>query len=314
LTDALAILVTDLHKSRGKNQAVRGVSFQARAGEVFSLLGPNGAGKSTTLAVLSGLLKPDRGDAWLVGHSIRDAAHEARRALGVVPQDIALYLDLSALENLLFWGRMYGLGGTLLRERCGEVLELVGLGQRRSERVGTFSGGMQRRLNIGVALLHRPSVVIMDEPTVGIDPQSRRHILDGIRGLKERGTTILYTTHLMEEAAELSDRIAIMDQGKIIASGTHRELLALASAEARVELTATGVTPSLLSAWREAAGGEPRVAPDGAISLSSSDSQRLLPRLFDAARAQSAHITRVDVHEPDLEDVFLHLTGKALRD
>jgi ABC-2 type transport system ATP-binding protein len=314
LADEGAIDVRDLHKSRGPNQAVRGVSFQVRAGEVFSLLGPNGAGKSTTLAMLSGLLKPDRGDAFLAGHSIRDAAAAARRALGVVPQEVALYPDLSALENLHFWGRMYGLGGALLRERSQEMLELTGLTHRKSERVATFSGGMQRRLNIGVALLHRPSIVIMDEPTVGIDPQSRRHILDGIRALQERGTTILYTTHFIEEAAELSQHIAIMDQGRIIASGTHRELLGLLQSEARIELAATGVTPGVLQAWRDASGAEPAPGPDGTVTFACSDSQRVLPRLFEAALREGAHITRVDVHEPDLEAVFLHLTGKALRD
>lgn len=314
MADDFAIDVRDLHKSRGANKAVRGVSFQVRAGEVFSLLGPNGAGKSTTLAMLSGLLEPDSGDALLAGHSIRHSAAKARRALGVVPQEIALYLDLTALENLLFWGRMYGLRGSRLRERCREMLELIGLTHRASERVGAFSGGMQRRLNIGVALLHEPAIVIMDEPTVGIDPQSRRHILDGIRALERAGTTILYTTHFIEEAAELSRHIAIMDQGAIVASGTHRELLGLLSSEARIELAATGLTPTLLGAWREAAGAEPVIAPDGSITLACGDSQQMLPRLFEAAAREDARITRVNVHEPDLEAVFLHLTGKALRD
>jgi ABC-2 type transport system ATP-binding protein len=314
VTDEFAIDVRDLHKARGANRALRGVSFQVRAGEVFSLLGPNGAGKSTTFALLSGLLQPDQGDALLAGHSIRDAGREARKVLGVVPQEIALYPDLSALENLYFWGKMYGLRGALLRERSREMLELIGLEQRQHERVVTFSGGMKRRLNIGVALLHRPAIVLMDEPTVGIDPQSRRHILEGIRALKARGTTILYTTHLIEEAAELSDRIAIMDQGVIIALGTHRELIERTSARARIELTVSSLTPAVLAAWRDLIGAEPSIAPDGTLSIASEDSQRLLPRLFEAALRERARITRVEVHEPDLESVFLHLTGKALRD
>lgn len=312
--NAYAIDVRDLHKTRGENKAVRGVSFRVRAGEIFSLLGPNGAGKSTTLAMLSGLLKPDRGDALLAGHSIVDAALAARSSLGVVPQDIALYADLTALENLHFWGKMYGLRSGLLRQRSREVLELVGLTDRRDERVSTFSGGMKRRLNIGVALLHLPQIVIMDEPTVGVDPQSRRHILDGIRDLKERGTTILYTTHFVEEAAELSQHIAIMDQGAIIASGTLRELLALSSTEARIHIGASRVTDAVLQGWRDASGSAPVITPDGGVTLACSDTQRVLPQLFEAAVRERVQITRVEVQEPNLEAVFLQLTGKALRD
>jgi ABC-2 type transport system ATP-binding protein len=232
-----AIQVQDLQRSFGDLQAVKGVQFEARTGEVLSLLGPNGAGKSTTISMLSGLLAPDAGDACIMGHSIRREAEAAKAALGVVPQEIALYPDLSARENLVFWGKMYGLRGQALKSRVDEVLAVIGLTDRQKDRVGTFSGGMKRRVNIGAALLHRPEVVIMDEPTVGIDPQSRRHILDNVKELNRQGMTVLYTTHYMEEAAELSDHIAIMDQGQVIAYGTHDELIRLVGEQTRVDLT-----------------------------------------------------------------------------
>jgi ABC-2 type transport system ATP-binding protein len=321
MTTPNAIDVQDLHKSFGNQAAVRGVTFAARAGEVLSLLGPNGAGKSTTIAMLSGLLQPTSGDACLDGHSIRTEPAAARAALGVVPQDIALYPDLSARENLDFWGKMYGLRGPALRQRVDEVLDVIGLRDRQKDRVGTFSGGMKRRVNIGAALLHRPRVIIMDEPTVGIDPQSRRHILDSVRELNRQGMTVLYVTHYMEEAAELSDHIAIMDQGRVIAQGTHAELIRLVGQQTRLALGLSGETGGLAEAWQ----GVPGVArvsivqeaerlQAGTASVLCDDSNVVLPRLFEAANRLGARITSVDIQEPDLETVFLHLTGKALRE
>src|SRR5512132_2170277 len=215
-----AISVRDLRKSFGENQAVQGVSFDVEQGEIFSLLGPNGAGKTTTISMLSCLLRPDTGDARILGHSIRTEAMEVKSVLGVVPQEIALYEDLTARENLTFWGKMYGLRGAALKTRVNEVLDVIGLSDRANERVGKDSGGMKRRVNIGVALLHKPKVIYMDEPTVGIDPQSRRNILDSVVALKDQGMTVLYTTHYMEEAQELSNHIGIMDHGKMIACGS----------------------------------------------------------------------------------------------
>jgi ABC-2 type transport system ATP-binding protein len=199
-------------------------------------LGPNGAGKSTTISMLSGLLEPSEGDAAIMGHSVRREPLLAKSHLGVVPQDIALYPDLSARENLVFWGKMYGLRGAPLKTRVDEVLDVIGLADRQRDRVGTFSGGMKRRVNIGAALLHKPSVVIMDEPTVGIDPQSRRHILDSVKELNRQGMTVIYTTHYMEEAEELSNHIAIVDQGLIVAKGTYRELIQLVGEQTRIDL------------------------------------------------------------------------------
>jgi ABC-2 type transport system ATP-binding protein len=309
-----AIEVQELHKSFGDLKAVAGVSFCAQAGEVFSLLGPNGAGKSTTISVLSGLLEPDQGDACIMGHSVRKDPAAAKASLGVVPQDIALYPDLSARENLVFWGKMYGLRGAPLKQRVDEVLGVIGLTERQKDRVGTFSGGMKRRVNIGAALLHRPRVVIMDEPTVGIDPQSRRHILDNVKELNRQGMTVLYTTHYMEEAAELSDHIAIMDQGKVIANGTHDELIRMVGERTRLELTVSIEGEAVLPAWKKVEGVSSAVAEDGHVTLLVDDSNLVLPRLFDAATGLGARITSVDIQEPNLEMVFLHLTGKALRD
>ncbi|HZY42163.1 MAG TPA: ABC transporter ATP-binding protein [Anaerolineae bacterium] len=309
-----AIEVQNLKKNFGELQAVQGVNFAVHAGEIFSLLGPNGAGKSTTISMLSGLLQPSDGEARLMGHSIRSDGDAAKAALGVVPQDIALYPDLSARENLVFWGKMYGLRGAPLKQRVDEVLDIIGLTDRQKGRVSTFSGGMKRRVNIGVALLHKPQVIIMDEPTVGIDPQSRRHILDNVKELNRQGMTVLYTTHYMEEAAELSHHIAIMDQGQIIASGTHAELIKLVGQLDRLVLTINTEAERVLHAWRTLEGVHHVASEDGTLTLLVDDSNLALPRLFEAAARQTVRITSVEIHEPNLEAVFLHLTGRALRD
>jgi len=309
-----AIEVRDLRKSFGDLKAVQGVSFVAAAGEVLSLLGPNGAGKSTTISMLSGLLAPSSGEACIMGHSILHEPEAAKASLGVVPQDIALYPDLSARENLEFWGKMYGLRGAALRQRVDEVLVIIGLTERQKDRVAKFSGGMKRRVNIGVALLHKPAVVIMDEPTVGIDPQSRRNILDNVKDLNHQGMTVLYTTHYMEEAAELSDHIVIMDAGKVIASGTHAELIRLVGEQTRLELKLSVPGETVLPAWREVDGVSQASAQNGSVTVLAQDSNLVLPRLFDAAGRLGARITAVEIQEPNLESVFLQLTGKALRD
>jgi ABC-2 type transport system ATP-binding protein len=301
-------------KSFGEFQAVKGINFKVAPGEVFSLLGPNGAGKSTTISIISGLLAPGDGETLIMGHSVQREPEAAKASLGVVPQDIALYPDLTARENLIFWGKMYGIRGPALKARVAEVLDIIGLTDRQNGRVGTFSGGMKRRVNIGVALLHRPAVVIMDEPTVGIDPQSRRHILDNVKALNQAGMAVLYTTHYMEEAAELSDHIAIMDQGQLIACGTHEELIRMIGEFDRIEVTLSGETPPVLEAWRQTEGVHQVASEDGRIALLVDDSNRVLPRLFEEATRAGTRITSVAIEEPNLEAVFLHLTGRALRD
>ncbi len=224
---SVEVEVNNLVKTFGKHEAVRDVSFIIGKGEIFGLLGPNGAGKSTTINMMCGYLEPTSGDTIIQGHSISREARTVKKIIGVVPQEIALYDDLTAQENLNFFGEIYDLPAKTRRERIEEVLRFVGLYDRRKDSIKTFSGGMQRRINLAIALLHQPALLLMDEPTVGVDPQSRENIFDTIEKLRDGGTTILYTTHYMEEAERLCNHIAIMDEGRIIAMGTLEQLLAL---------------------------------------------------------------------------------------
>jgi ABC-2 type transport system ATP-binding protein len=312
--DTLAIQVQDLHRNFGQNRAVDGVSFDVLRGEIFSLLGPNGAGKTTLISMLSCLLKPDSGDALVMGHSVSGEPQQVKACIGVVPQEVALYGDLSARENLLFWGKMQNLRGAPLAHRVDEVLEVIGLVDRQKERVSTYSGGMKRRVNIAVALLHKPALVIMDEPTVGIDPQSRRSILENVKQLRDQGMTVLYTTHYMEEAQELSDHVGIMDHGKLVALGTQQELVTSVGELDRIQLKLTGLSEGLLETWKTLEGIDDVTSDDGIVTVLATDSNRVLPRLFESAAGAGVRIASVDVQEPNLEAVFLSLTGRALRD
>jgi ABC-2 type transport system ATP-binding protein len=294
--------------------AVDGVSFSIPPGEVFSLLGPNGAGKTTIISMICGLLSPTAGDAVIGGHSIRRQPALAKSLMGVVPQEVAVYGDLSAQENLSFFGRMYGLRGEKLAERVREVLQTTGLADRARERVAKFSGGMKRRLNIGLALLHQPRLLILDEPTVGIDPQSRRHILDEVIALNRAGTSVLYTTHYMEEAQELSHTIAIMDHGRIIARGSHAELVQQVGEVDHLELVTSQSPEQALEIWKDVEGVTKAFVQDGKTVLWAKAGDALLPRLFERAAAVGLRVLSVQVQEPNLESVFLHLTGRALRD
>ncbi len=311
---SIAIEVQNLHKYFGDVKAVDGIDFTVQAGEIFSLLGPNGAGKTTTISMISCLLRPNEGDVLVLGHSVRKDPQAVKACLGVVPQEIALYEDLSARENLIFWGKMYGLRGETLRKRVNEVLDVIGLADRQKGLVGKFSGGMKRRLNIGIALLHKPQLIIMDEPTVGIDPQSRRSILESVLQLNREGATVLYTTHYMEEAQELSDHIAIMDHGKLIAMGTHSELVKIVGEMDRLDITLSADAPQILESWKTIPGVHQVTSEDGHLSLLVDDSNLALPKLFEVVGNTKIRITSVEIHEPNLEAVFLHLTGRALRD
>jgi ABC-2 type transport system ATP-binding protein len=304
----------DLRKRFGGRVAVDGVSFTIAPGETYGLLGPNGAGKTTTISMVCGLLSRDGGEVLVGGRPMDVGATEAKAMIGFVPQDLAIYPDLSARENLRFFGRLQRLGGRELDGRVDEVLDLIGLADRARDRTDSFSGGMKRRLNIGIGLLHRPKLLVLDEPTVGVDPQSRNAILGSVADLEREGLAILYTTHYMEEAERLCDRIGIIDEGRIRAEGTRRELVSLIGQKDRVTLTAGGSLGPAIEALGALERVEDATAGDGRIELLVSDARSLLPRMLEMAAAAGASVRSVEVVEPDLEAVFLHLTGKALRD
>jgi ABC-2 type transport system ATP-binding protein len=306
--------VRNLRKAYGRLVAVEDVSFDIRAGETYGLLGPNGAGKTTTISMVCGLLTRDGGEVRLDGQPIGVGAVAAKAAIGYVPQELAIYPDLTARENLLFFGRLYGMGGDGLSQRVTEVLDLVGLSVRAGDRTDKYSGGMQRRLNIAIGLLHRPRLLLLDEPTVGVDPQSRNAILESIAALGRSGMAILYTTHYMEEAERLCDRVAIIDEGRIRAEGTRRELVELIGRRDTVRLTATGDLEAAAAATGGLDGVDSVAQKDGELELLVADARGMLPVLLAAVSATGAAVKGVDVVEPDLEAVFLHLTGKALRD
>ena len=299
---------------KGKT-AVEGVNLYLDKGESVGLLGPNGAGKSTTISMISTLAKPTSGDVRLNGKSVIKDPGRMRNVLGVVPQEIALYMELSAYENLKFFGRIYGLSGNALEEVIQQVLELVGLKERQKEIVKTYSGGMQRRVNIAAAMMHEPEVLIMDEPTVGIDPQSRSHILEMVRRLnQEKGMTVLYTSHYMEEVERLCDRVYIMDHGNIIASGTKDELKSILSGEETIWIQLNRPYPELFKELQAHSEVLKAVETEEGIKLIIPKGSRILGKVFQAAERHQAQILNVNVQTPTLEDVFLHLTGRKLRD
>lgn len=305
-----------LTKKYGEFTAVNDLSFEIVEGEIFSLLGPNGAGKTTSISMLSTLIAPSSGEASIGGHSVTRDPMAVRRLIGVVPQDLALYEDLSARENLNFWGQMYGLSGRDLSQRVEEILAQIGLTEKANQRVKTYSGGMKRRVNIGVGLLHRPRLLFMDEPTVGIDPQSRRAILDTIKDLNAQGMTVLYTTHYMEEAQELSSRVGIIDHGQLIALGTQAELTRQVG-ETDTLLLHIGEEDdleTLLAALRALPGVKQADRTDHAICIITPAAEEVLAPVVLKANDAGVKIRSVDIQEPNLESVFLHLTGRALRD
>ncbi len=308
--------VKELVKKYGDFTAVNGISFEIQAGEIFSLLGPNGAGKTTTISMLSTLYTPTSGEATIGGHSVTKEPMAVRNLIGVVPQELALYDDLSARENLVFWGQMYGLSGKTLKVRVDEVLEQIGLSDKAKNRVKTYSGGMKRRVNIGVGLLHKPSLLFMDEPTVGIDPQSRRAILDSVKSLNQQGMTVLYTTHYMEEAEELSDRVGIIDHGEMIAMGTQAELnRQVGEKDTLVLHIDEGQNgEALAAAVRKVQGVLKADITDHTVAVIAQEAEEIMAPVITTANELGIKIRSVDIQEPNLEAVFLNLTGRALRD
>ncbi len=306
--------VENLYKNFGNIRAVDGISFEVERGEVFGLLGPNGAGKSTTISIISTLLPPTKGEILFEGESIFKNSKNLRQKLGIVPQDVALYPTLTGYENLRFWGNLYGLKGADLKKRINEVAEIIGLNGRLKDKVDKYSGGMKRRLNIGAALLHEPELLIMDEPTVGIDPQSRSHILDTVLKLNAQGMTIIYTTHYMEEAEELCSRICIMDEGKIIASGTKQELVELVKEKTQINIKLDNISDNMLQVFKEIPGVFDAAIHEDTVSLFGENGDMLLADIVSKVSEKNFKIQSIDIQKPNLEAVFLHLTGKALRD
>ncbi|MDJ0665011.1 MAG: ABC transporter ATP-binding protein [Acidimicrobiia bacterium] len=294
--------------------AVDDVGFHIAEGETYGLLGPNGAGKTTTISMISGILESDAGRVMVAGKEITTRTTDGNAEIGYVPQDIAIYPDLTARENLRFFGKLYGIPKDRLGPRIDEVLEVIGLSDRGDDRTEEYSGGMKRRLNIGIGLLHEPSLLILDEPTVGVDPQSRNSILESVELLGQSGTAVLYTTHYMEEAERLCDRVAIIDGGKIRAEGTRRELVELVGQRDTVNLGVIGSAHRLVEDLRSVSEIQQITAAEGSVEILVDGASRVLPRILEVAQEAGVGISGVEVVEPNLESVFLHLTGKALRD
>jgi ABC-2 type transport system ATP-binding protein len=303
-----------LRKAFGDIQAVVDVSFEIAPGETYGLLGPNGAGKTTSISMIAGLLAPDAGEISVLGTRMTPRALPAKAAVGLVPQDLAIYPDLSARENLHFFGRLQGMSSRDVQARTNEVLDVIGLDDRADDRAGEFSGGMKRRLNIGIGLLHHPKLLILDEPTVGVDPQSRNAILESVEALATEGLAVLYTTHYMEEAERLCRRIAIVDQGHVVAEGTRRDLIEVIAEEDVVRLKVTGDVQRAAAACAALPAVTSADAEDDEVVCLLEGAASNLPALLGAVGSANATVVGVAVREPDLEDVFLHLTGRALRD
>jgi ABC-2 type transport system ATP-binding protein len=313
MDDGIGIRISDLSKRFETTEAVGGVSLEIREGETFGLLGPNGAGKTTTLSMLATLVEPSAGDAEIFGASLRRDVASVKRAVGLAPQQISLYPALSGEENLLFFGRLHGIRGQALRARAERLLDLVGLTPRRGDLVRTYSGGMQRRLNLVCSLIHEPRLLMLDEPTVGVDPHSRDNIFEVVKQTAEAGTTVLYTTHYMEEAERLCDRIAILDEGRVIALGTLAELLEIVGMGEVIEIRTRGrpldgrrldVIPDLVSI--DAAPGLTRIFVKSA--------PRALAPLAALLAEESHEVERLEIYPVNLDRVFMRLTGRALRD
>jgi len=314
MESAEVLRCTGLRKTFGERVAVDDVGFEIAPGETYGLLGPNGAGKTTTISMICGLLTRDAGRVTLQGRELDTTTIDVKAAIGFVPQEVAIYPDLSARENLRFFGKLYDLSGRELDARIDRILETIGLADRGDERTDAFSGGMKRRLNIGLGMLNDPILLVLDEPTVGVDPQSRNAILDSVEALASEGMAVLYTTHYMEEAERLCDRVGILDEGTVKAEGTRRELISLVGEHDRLRIEAHGDLAAAAAAAAGVPGVEEAAPRDGGLDLLARDARASLADVVRAVDETGAGITSMEVREPNLEAVFLHLTGKALRD
>ncbi len=308
------IEVSELRKEYGETVAVDGATFSATPGEIFGLLGPNGAGKSTAIGCISGLLKPTAGHVRVMGFDVVSDSMSARARLGVVPQELALYEDLSARENLSYWGAAYSLRGQGLKRRVSEVLEVCGLQDRADEAVKKFSGGMKRRLNFGCGIVHQPKVILLDEPTVGVDPQSRMRLLDLVRAEAKRGTCVLYTTHYMEEAQELCDRLGIIDHGKLVALGTLNELRGMMGERDLLRMSGSFDKARIEAAVGGLQGLELVSVEEDTLMLSAEEGSKRLPELFACLAEAGAEVRETTLSQPNLENLFIKLTGRELRE
>jgi ABC-2 type transport system ATP-binding protein len=312
-TEPVPVLeVADIAKKYEGRRGVEGVSFTIRTGEIYGLLGPNGAGKTTTIGIAATVIGTSRGEVIISGTNVSAKPEVARRQVGLVPQSFGLYPLLSAEENLRFFGRMYGVERSRLEARVGALLELAGLTARRRDRVAIFSGGMKRRLNLACGLVHEPKLLLLDEPTVGVDPQSRERIFAAVEELATEGMAVLYTTHYMDEAERLCHRVAIMDEGRFVAEGTVHELASLAGKGDTIMVKfKRPPSHSLLEKLRER--GARRANADR-YSWSENRVEETVSMILQLAASENNSIRELTVHKPNLGDVFLHLTGKELRD
>ncbi|MCD4768294.1 MAG: ABC transporter ATP-binding protein [Methanosarcinales archaeon] len=313
VNSGVIITVEDLVKKFNGHTAVDGVSFEINRGEIFGLLGPNGAGKSTIISILCCLLEPTLGSVIIDGSEIRRNANNIKKIIGVVPQEISLYHTLTARENLAFYGKIYGLSGRALKTRVEALLDMVGLTERADDLLEGYSGGMKRRINIAAALLHEPSILYLDEPTTGVDPQSRRRIYDTIQDLNRQGMTVLLTTHQMEDAEKLCHRIAIMDKGKLIALDTLKGLLELVGESDLIHVLAPEILPGPVESIKRMPDVQKVSLDDGNMSIQLVRGRESLVGIIDILTSSKTQVESIYIKEPDLETLFLHLTGTKLR-
>ncbi|WP_315116000.1 ABC transporter ATP-binding protein [uncultured Clostridium sp.] len=310
----MAIKLKNIIKRYGNNLAVDNISLDIEDGEIFGLLGPNGAGKSTAIKMIMGLLKPNSGEIFINGIDVMKNSLESKKILGLVPQELAIYENMTAMENVEFLGKLYGLRGKKLKEMAEEALQFTGLIEKRKEVPKKFSGGMKRRLNIACAIVHEPKIIIMDEPTVGIDPQSRNHILESIKELNRRGTTIIYTSHYMEEVESICSRVGIIDFGKLIALGSKEELVSSISEEQKIIIEGYNISFNPIDEIKKIEEVDEVNLKGNRIEVICKSPNEILQRVLVKLGEGNVVVRNIDIKQADLESVFLKLTGRKLRD